>query len=380
MNTLNRRDLLKGAALLGGAALLPGCGSSSSTASSSVSRPPIGQESGNLSILEWPGYEAGGTKAQSYGLWAGTPYTKAYGADSLVYTSIVSDPQALIKMQTGGPFDLAHPCHQILKPLVDQGLIQPFDTSLIPSFKDLNPYLVDKSQMNGHQYQIPWEWGYSSLIYRTDKVDPADATGWELAWNEKYAKKISLWNSASSMFEAAAILLGFPNMNVLTTDQIAQAKAKLIEQKPLNKFYYNNEFSQMQPALKSGDVWIAYGFPGDYTTLKAQGVPVAFLEPTQGQQSWFCGFVLGADTKNYYHAHKYVESFVNHTAMAQMTNLFSYGVSNDTVTVADVKDKALAAALHVGNPKALTENNAHLQEYQPNLDAITTAWQEVLSA
>ena len=62
---LDRRSLLAGAASLGGAAVLGGCGSGSSGGgSSAASRPPIGQEPGNLSIYEWQGYEAAGTKAQ----------------------------------------------------------------------------------------------------------------------------------------------------------------------------------------------------------------------------------------------------------------------------------------------------------------------------
>ena len=61
--SLDRRDFLKGAAGVGGAVILAGCGNSTSSGStaSSTSRPPISQESGNLSILEWDGYQAAGT-------------------------------------------------------------------------------------------------------------------------------------------------------------------------------------------------------------------------------------------------------------------------------------------------------------------------------
>ena len=76
-----------------------------------------------------------------------------------------------------------HPYHENIQDYVSRGLVQPWDTSLLPSFKDLNPYLVKAAQINNKQYLIPWDWGYGSLLYRTDKVDPADATGWELAWN-----------------------------------------------------------------------------------------------------------------------------------------------------------------------------------------------------
>ena len=74
---IHRRQFLVAASGSLGLGLLSACGSSSSSPSPSASkRPALSAEPGNLSILEWPGYEAAGTKAQTYGLLAGTEYTK----------------------------------------------------------------------------------------------------------------------------------------------------------------------------------------------------------------------------------------------------------------------------------------------------------------
>src|SRR5215470_20406171 len=156
-----RKFLASGAAVLGGAVLLDACGSpSKSTGTSPSKRPPLAKEPGNLSILEWPGYEAHGTKAQTYGLLAGSGYTAKYGASGITYTYIVNDDEALAKATSGGPFDILHPCHENIPDYVNRGLVQPWDTSLIPSFKQLNPYLVRATQYRGKQYHIPWDWGY----------------------------------------------------------------------------------------------------------------------------------------------------------------------------------------------------------------------------
>src|ERR1700674_4426138 len=135
MAQLNRRDFLSAGAALGGAAILGGCGSSGSSTQAAgttpvAKRPDISKEPGKLSILEWGGYEAGGTAAQTSGLWAGTPYNKEFGKHSVVYTYIINDDQSLNKAATGGPFDLMHPCQEMLPGFVSQGLIQPWDTSL----------------------------------------------------------------------------------------------------------------------------------------------------------------------------------------------------------------------------------------------------------
>src|ERR1022692_4281270 len=203
-----RRFLTSGTAMLGGAVLLDACGSSGSSANPApTKRPPIGKEPGTLSILEWGGYEAAGTKAQTNGLEAGKDYTAKFGANGITYTYITNDDQALEKATSAGPFDLMHPCHENLPDYVSRGLVQPFDTSRLPSFKQLNPYLVKAGQINGQQYMIPWDWGYASVLYRADKIDPADAKGWELFWNKKYSGKISVWNGSASNLEYTALLL-----------------------------------------------------------------------------------------------------------------------------------------------------------------------------
>jgi spermidine/putrescine transport system substrate-binding protein len=379
MQNLSRRDFLATAGALGGAALLGGCGSSSKEVSTKA-RPPISKESGKLSILEWGGYEAAGTKAQKAGLYAGTSYTKRYGAGDISYTYIVNDDQSLQKAATSGPFDIMHPCNEMLPGFVSQQLIQPWDTDLLPSSKELNPYLVKQGQVDGKQYMIPWDWGYASLLYRTDKVDAADAKGWELAWNEKYKGKIALWNGSASNFELTALKLGFPKMDDMTPEQIARCKQELIRQKPLNKFYWSSEYGQMQPAFKSGDIWITYSWQAAYVIMKGNKLQVAYMDPSQGRLSWFCGFTLGAQTENYHHAHKYVESFINRKAAAQMTNLFYYGNSNASVKASEISDQALAKELKLADPRAIEDPSVHLQDFQPNRAQYEQAWQEVTAS
>lgn len=383
MRAMDRREFFKGAAGLSGAVLLGGCGGSSGSGSgsapSSVKRPPISSEPGNLSILEWGGYEAAGTTAQKYMKVPGKSYTTKFGAHGITYTYIINDSQALAKASQA-TFDIMHPCNENTPDYVTRGLVQPWDTSLLPSFGQLNPYLVERAKVNGLQYMIPWDWGYASLTYNSDMVDPADATGWELAWNPKYSGKISLWDGAASNLEVAALKLGFPKMDAMTSAQLDQAKQALIQQKPLNKLYWDSEYNQMQPDLKSGTTWIAYSWQDAAPLLNAKTTKFVFLDPSQGRLSWFCGFMLGAHTKNYRHAHAYVESFINQVACANMTNTYYYGTSNTKVTASDIADKSLATSLHLGNPLAIAAANVHLQSWEANRAAYDLAWEEVKAA
>jgi spermidine/putrescine transport system substrate-binding protein len=136
----------------------------------------------------------------------------------------------------------------------------------------------------------------------------------------------------------------------------------------------------MQPAFKAGDIWIAYSWQDGYVNMKAEGLAVEFMEPSQGKLGWVCGFMLGANTKNYRHAHKYVESFINHESCIDLTNLFYYGSSDVTVKPSDVENKALAKKLNIGDPQALNGPGVNIQSWMPNEDEVALAWEEVSAA
>jgi len=387
----DRRDFIKASAALGGGVFLAGCGSSSGikadTGGGSTAAKPVhyggtlASEPNSLVISEWPGYEAGGTRAQTYGMYAGTPYTKQFGPKTLKYVDIGNDDKVLSKVKAGQHYDLIHPCISYVQDWVNSGTVQPFDTSLLPSFPNLYPQMVKAGQVNGQQYWIPWDWGFSSILYRKDKISPEDAAGgWNLFWNEKYSGKISMWDGGSTPVRIAGLVMDPPAKDIdhMTPDELERAKQKLIEQKPLNKFYWTSEYGNMQPKFASGDIWITYAWPNDYKDMaKALGEDkVDYMFPSQGALAWVCGFVMGKDTKSPLHAHQYVESFINHKACVDLTNLFAYGSSDSTVQKSEVTDQALATKLRIGDPHAL-DPPIHLETWIPNRTAYQLVWAQV---
>jgi len=83
-----------------------------------------------------------------------------------------------------------HPCAYRFKDYVDLGVVQPWDTSQIPNYSQLNPTLEAFGQIDGKQYFIVEDWGFIAPLYRADKVQPQEDS-WSLLWDERYAKRIA---------------------------------------------------------------------------------------------------------------------------------------------------------------------------------------------
>ena len=268
MQNLSRRDFIAAAGALGGAVLLGGCGDSetaSNPAATPKPQPAIGEESGKLSILEWGGYEAGGHKAQKSGLYAGTPYTKEFGADGLAYTYIVNDNQSLQKAAASGPFDLMHPCIQMRPASSTQDSCSRSTRSCSPSFDNLDPFLLERGQVDGKQYMIPWDWGYGSLLYRTDKVDAADATGWELALErEVQGQDLAVERQLRATSSSTALKLGIRDEHRRHDARRAAALQGGADQAEAAQQVLLDERVRPDAARRSsrGDIWITYCLAG----------------------------------------------------------------------------------------------------------------------
>lgn len=371
---LTRGSFLRSAALAGGGLLLAGCGGSGggsgSTAGTTGKRPPLSAEPGTLAILDYAGYE-------SKPLWR--QYAKEFPGKTPHWSFFNSDAEALAKATGGYRGDITHPCSGYVQTWVDAELIQPWDTSLLKNFPDLNPGLVERGKVNGKQYQIPSDWGFISLMYRTDKVDidPNDVS-WNLMFDsKKYPGKITWYDNPQDMMVIGGYAVGAQDPFNMTSEELAAVKAKYIEAKPNVRNFWNSE-SGMQQDIAAGNAWITYAWPSDYEQVR-KSVPVTYSTPTEGRLIFDCGFSLFAGTKNYYHAHKYVDAWVSPQSGQWLLNNFAYGSSNTKVDLSKVS-KSLVKTFKLDDPGLINSSKVHVLRHIPNQVQYTKIWQEIKAA
>src|SRR5213080_47974 len=193
---LSRAELLRLGVAAGGATLLAG---PVGAARAALDR--LTAESGRLQVLDWAGYGNDGGQPMF------AQYVKRYPHNKPRFTYMTNEADALAKLHAGLRPDLFRPYVGWVKYFATSGLVQPWDTSLIPNFKHLNPFMVKAGQYNGKQYGIPDDWGFDAILYRTDKVKPKSRS-WSLLFDERYKGKIA-WFDDLGMLVMTGLYLGF---------------------------------------------------------------------------------------------------------------------------------------------------------------------------
>src|SRR5207244_11189542 len=139
-------------------------------------------ESGRLQVRDWAGYGNDGGQSMF------AQYVKQYPNNKPQFTYMTNESDALAKIHAGLKPDLFRPYVGWVKYFATSGLVQPWDTSLIPNFKHLNPLMVKAGQYQGKQYGIPEDWGFDAILYRADKDKPKERS-WRTLFDDTYKAK-----------------------------------------------------------------------------------------------------------------------------------------------------------------------------------------------
>src|SRR5204863_72396 len=149
---------------------------------------PPAEQTGSLTVLDWAGYDGAD-------FW--TDFKTTYPKVTMNFEIGESDADIYSKMKAGDKADIFHPYTGWLQFYVDEGLVQEIDTSRLTNWDKVPDYFKKIGQVNGKQYFVPWDWGFSSIIYRTDKI-PEGVNSWSALLDQKLA--VATGNNVVNMF------------------------------------------------------------------------------------------------------------------------------------------------------------------------------------
>lgn len=318
-------------------------------------------------LLDWAGYEEPEYFAE---------FTAKHPTVEPERALFAEDAEGFAKAASGFQFDLAHPCTNYWELYVQEGLIQPIDTSRLKNWQGVTPKLAAHGLINGKQYFVPYDWGFESIIYRTDKVK-TPPTSWADLWNPEYKGHLSMYDSGESAHIITALALGLDPWNT-TPAQDEQIKQKLLELKP-NLLNYWADSTELNQLLASGDAWVASNAWNDaYVAAQTENVPAEYITPKEGRLGWVCGYAISSKAKNLDLAYDFLDAVLAPEAMAAMANANAYGASN--ANALPLIDPELVKAMGLDNPSILDTTNFYKPLTKVQREAFTGAWSEIKAA
>src|SRR5687767_158910 len=180
---LRHFGLLVIAAMLALACAGPAATPSAAPTGAPSATPTSGSVTGSLAVLEWDGY-------QDPLYWA--DFQAKYPDVAVNFTFGSTDADIYSKMKAGDQSDLFHPYTGWLQFYVDEGLVAEIDTSKLTNWDKVPDSFKAVGMLNGKQYFVPFDWGFTSILYRTDHVDAVDS--WDALFDPAYDDHISMWD------------------------------------------------------------------------------------------------------------------------------------------------------------------------------------------
>jgi spermidine/putrescine transport system substrate-binding protein len=221
-------------------------------------------------------------------------FTSEHGI-TIQYVPYESQEAAMASIEAGNVYDLVLLGAEFIPQLAKENLLKPIDYRNVPNFKYVLPSFRDLAFDPSNTYSIPFHWGTTGILVRTDLVDHT-VSSWSDLWDPAFAGKVGVWPISSSLIPITLKALGYPaNSENLT--QLEEVRQKLLELKS-NSILISNMNSTVVPMLESDEVEIAYGWAYDAIVAQHSNVPIEYVIPREGTILWTDHFFIPANANN----------------------------------------------------------------------------------
>ncbi len=355
---MTRRDLIVVAGLAGAAAVLAACsGSATSLAPSAAASPsgaaspsplpsasPAASASAAAVSCDLPTAALSGAPASvgdTLAIYNWAQYLnpdnkklfgKLYGVSSITEANYPSNEDMLAKLQAGGTgqYDIVAPTGYMIEIMVKNGLAEPLDLSKIPNFQYVDDRFKNLPFDSGTgPHYVAKDWGTTGFGYRSKFVSEKP-TSWADFWTlttGKYSGKVNVLDSAPEVIGAALKKNGF-SYNSVDPTELQTALNDLLALKP----HLASISSDYIAKVESGDIWIALGWNGDFSSIKGNkgSEDTVYIIPSEGSEFWVDTWAIPKDAPHPDAAHAFINFILTPAVQAKETD-YTYYASGETV-------------------------------------------------
>jgi putative spermidine/putrescine transport system substrate-binding protein/putrescine transport system substrate-binding protein len=286
-----------------------------------------------VNISNWNGYIADDTLAN---------FTKETGIKA---TYDIHDSNEVLesKLMTGNTgYDVVSPSNHFLSRLIKAGAIQKLDKSQLPNWKNLDPALMKKLEVNdpGNQYGYPYMWGTAGIGYNVEKIKAIFGTtdvtrSWSLFFDEANIKKLSecgvaIIDNPTQVLPITLNYLGLPPHSHEPADY-KKAEQALLKIRPYVQYFHASKYIS---DLANGNVCAVIGFNGDIVQAAASakeaknGIDIAYSIPDEGSTLWFDMVVMPKSAPHEKNGYTYMNYLLTPQVIANISNSIHYANPN----------------------------------------------------
>lgn len=235
-----------------------------------------------------------------------------------------SNEELLAKLQSGASgYDVVVPSDFMVSIMIGQGLLADLDLNKIPNAGSIAERLQRLPFDPDNRYSVPYLWGTVGIGYNSEVI-PVPPDSWAVLWDGRYKGKISMLNDQREVFGAALRSMG-QSINSQDAAVIAQARAKLQEQKRLVKTYTSENYHQL---LAFGDVALAQGWGGAVARAMVERPAVKYVIPKEGGTIWADCLVVLKTAPHKDLAMQFINYLLDREVAAKTTDRLLFASSN----------------------------------------------------
>jgi len=198
------------------------------------------------------------------------------------------------------------------------GYLAPLDHAKLPNFAaNAGASFKNPAYDPDNTFTVPFMSGITGIAYNTKYVKEP-ITRWADLLNPKYKGKIGMMADSQELGNVGMFLTGVDPEKSTPADW-EKAAAKLREQRPLLRKYYNQDYIE---AVTKGDVWLTMAWSGDAYSLA--GPEVKFVIPEEGGTIWTDNLCVPKTAENPVDALEMIDYLYDPQVNAPLTEFITY--------------------------------------------------------
>ena len=328
-----------------------------------------------VNISNWSGYMADDTLPS---------FTRATGIKA---TYDIHDSNEVLesRLMTGNTgYDVVSPSNHFLSRLIKAGAIQKLDKSRLPNWKNLDPALMKKLEVNdpGNQYGYPYMWGTAGIGYNVEKIKAIFGStevtrSWSLFFDEANIKKLSQCGVAiiDNPTQILPITLNYLGLAPHSHEPADYAKAEqaLLKIRPYVQYFHTSKYVS---DLANGNICAVIGFNGDIVQAAASareaknGIDIAYSIPAEGSTLWMDMVVMPRSAPHEKNGYTYMNYLLEPKVIANISNSTHYANANSTADADVVPQVKQDPAIYP--PSTVLDTLFTVEDLPPAIARLTT--------